>query len=198
MATTGTNLTAAIALGDLILPVTSATGFAVGNWVKVDSEYIGAVLSVTGTQISVRGRGDQGGAAVRHNAGALVTTGLAADYPGIPPGITVPDPPDDEANVEYSVNGAIAVPDLNTIVILNKATAAAMTLPAPSKAQDGLRLTVTSLTAAAHTVTATGLFKTGALTGNVATFAANAGAGFSAVAVNGAWHITASVGVTFT
>jgi hypothetical protein len=198
MAITQTTLTAAIQLGDLTLPVNSATGFTVGNWVRIDSEYIGAVLAVNGTQISVRGRGDQGTAAVPHNALALVATGLSSDYPGVPPGISVPDAPDDEVVVEYGVSGAIAVPSMNTIVTLNKAGVAVMTLAAPSKAQDGLRLTVTSLTANAHTVTATGLFKTGAATVNLATFAAFAGVGFSAVALNGLWVITSNNVVTFT
>lgn len=198
MAITQTTLVAPVALGDLIFSVTSATGFAVGNWVRIDSEYIGAVLAVNGTQISVRGRGDQGTAALPHNALALVATGLPADYPGVPPGITVPDAPDDEVLVEYGVSGAIAVPSMNTIAVINKAGVAVMTLAAPSKAQDGMRLTVTSLTAFAHTVTATGLFKTGAATVNLATFAAFAGVGFSAVAVNGLWVITSNNVVTFT
>lgn len=197
MAITGTTLSAAITKDDLIIPVTSATGFAVDNWVRIDSEWIGAVLEINGTQIRVRGRGDQGTAGVPHNALALVSTGLATDYPAIPPGVTVPDVPDDEVIIEYGVNGAIAVPNQNTIVYLNKAGVAAMTLAAPSKAQDGVRLTVTSLTANAHTVTATGLFKTGAATVNLATFAAFAGTGFSAVALNGLWVVTANNVVTF-
>ena len=198
MALTQTSLAGAVTGTDLILPVTSATGFAVGNWVRIDTEWIGAVLAVNGTQVSVRGRGDQGTAGVAHQALAPVTTGLGSDYPGIPPGATVPEPPDEEQIAEYSVNGAIAVPVNNTVILLSKAGVAAMTLAAPSKAQDGLRITITSTTANAHTVTATGLYKTGAATVNLATFAAFAGAGFSAVALNGLWNITANNVVTFT
>lgn len=198
MAITQTTLTGAVALGDLVLPVTSATGFAVGNWVRVDSEYIGAVLAVNGTQISVRGRGDQGTAAAAHNALSLVSTGLSTDYPGVPPGITVPDPPDDESMVEYGVSGAIAVPAVNTIALINKGAVAAMTLAAPSKAQDGIRLTITSNSAFAHTVTATGLLNTGTATVNLATFAAFAGATLSLVAVGGKWNVTGAVAVVLT
>lgn len=198
MAVTQTSLTAAVALGDLILPVTSATGFAVGNWVRIDSEYIGAVLAINGTQISVRGRGDQGTAAVPHNALSLVSTGLPSDYPTNPPGVTVPDPPDDEVIVEYGVSGAIAVPSTNTIALLNKAGVAVMTLAAPSKAQDGVHLTILSNSAFAHTVTATGLLNTGTATVNLATFAAFAGASVQLVAMGGKWSVIANTAVTLT
>lgn len=198
MAVTQTTLAAAIALGDLILPVTSATGFAAGNWVRIDSEWIGAVLAVNGTQISVRGRGDQGTAAVPHNALALVSTGLATDYPNTPPGVTVPEPPDEAPVAVYGVSGAITIPGVDTKIVLNKAGVAAMTLAAPSKAQDGLVLNITSNTAQAHTVTATSLLSTGSANVSVATFAAQKGAGFTIMAVNGLWNVLSQIGITFT
>lgn len=198
MAITQTTTTGAITLSDLIIPVTSATGFAVGNWVRIDTEWIGAITAVNGLQISVRGRGDQGTAAVPHNALALVSTGLGSDYPTPPPGTTVPEPPDDEQMVEYGVSGAIAVPVVNTVAILNKAGVAAMTLAAPPKNQDGTRLTITSNSAFAHTVTATGLLNTGTATVNLATFAAFAGATLSLVALGGKWNVTGAVAVVLT
>jgi hypothetical protein len=62
---------------------------------------------------------------------------------------------------------------------------------------DGIEITRASATANAHTITATGLFQTGTASVNLATFAANAGAGLTLMAYNGKWIVIASVGVTF-
>jgi hypothetical protein len=78
---------------------------------------------------------------------------------------------------------------------ITKATAAAITLVAPGKDQDGLVITFTSLTAAAHVITATGLLNdavTGGPHGTV-TFAAFAGAGLTLMAQNGLFNVMASV-----
>lgn len=96
----------------------------------------------------------------------------------------------------YAANGAISV--ASQTALLTKAGVDAMTLAAPTATtQDGIVITVTSTTANAHTVTATGLFKTGAAAVNLATFAANAGAGFTVMAYQGLWYVIASVGITF-
>lgn len=198
MALTQTTLSGAISGTELTIPVTSATGFTVGNPLKIDTEMIGAILSVDGTNIKVRGRGWDGTAGVAHNALAIVATGLPSDFEAPHAGTMVASDPSEPESKTYSVSGAIAIPDRNQIIYINKAGVAAMTLAAPTKAQDGRTITISSTTANAHTVTATGLFKPGAATVNLATFAAFPGAGFTAVASQGLWNVTSQMGITFT
>lgn len=82
--------------------------------------------------------------------------------------------------------------------VVTKAGVDAMTLAAPTAGvDDGLEITITSGTANAHTLTATGLLNTGSASVNVATFAAFAGAGLTLMAYNGKWNVIAAVGITF-
>lgn len=97
---------------------------------------------------------------------------------------------------EFLVNGAVT-PTVG-LATLTKATAGAYTLAAPTAAQDGMYLCITSRTAAAHVVTATGLFEDGVTGGakNTATFAAFVGATILLVAVNLKWHTVSLKAVT--
>lgn len=96
-----------------------------------------------------------------------------------------------------SANGAVAARAEQTYVV-TKAGVAAMTLAAPTATtDDGLTITITSNTANAHTLTATGLLQCGTASVNVATFAAQAGAGLTLMAYQGKWNVLASVGITF-
>jgi hypothetical protein len=101
------------------------------------------------------------------------------------------------APITLAVNGAVNPHNPATYVI-TKAGVLADTLAAPTATtDDGVILTFTSNTANAHTITATGLFQTGTASVNLATFAANAGAGFTAMAYQGKWNVLYSIGVTF-
>lgn len=195
MALTTTTISAAVSADALIIPVTSATGFAAGNFVRVDNEFM-QVVSISGTNISVRSRGDFGSAAVAHNILAVCTTGLSSDLPNFPMGQSSQVDPMGQTIVSYSVSGAIAIPDQNTLVILNKAGVAAMTLADPSKAQDGLQLTILSATANAHTVTYTAGFYGDTTSSDVATFAAKVGASMTIVARGGVWGVVSLANVT--
>ena len=94
-------------------------------------------------------------------------------------------------------NGAIN-PSLPAFYVITKAGVLAMTLAAPVVgADEGKIIGISSNTANAHTVTATGLFNTGSASVNLATFAAFAGAGFQVMAVQGKWNVLSSVGITF-
>jgi hypothetical protein len=96
-----------------------------------------------------------------------------------------------------AASGAIALVP-GTVVITKTGSLAAMTLAAPTAAQDGLLLTVTSATAFAHTITATSLIEDGVTGGakTTATFAAFAGATIVLVAYNLKWHTVALKAVT--
>lgn len=202
MALNTTTAAAAFGLNDLVLSVTSSTGFAAGNVVKVDDEYMLVDRSyVSGTNIPVFRRGDRSSAQVAHNTLAPVMNCLTSDLAGYAAGTLLQDSssPLGLDMVGYGANGAIAIPTRDTLIVLNKATAlASTTLAAPGKDQDGLRLIFTSTTAAAHVITATTLLADGA-TGSphtTATFAAFKGAGFTLCALQGLWQVVANNNVT--
>lgn len=95
-----------------------------------------------------------------------------------------------------AASGAITVQP--STVIITKAGVAAMTLAAPTTAQNGMILRVISSTAYAHTITATGLIDDGVTGGSktTATFAAFAGASIELVAYGGKWNVQSKNVVT--
>lgn len=96
-----------------------------------------------------------------------------------------------------TTNGAIP-PHVGHTYVITKAGVLADTLAAPTATtDDGIEIIVTSATANAHTITATGLLQTGTASVNVATFAAQKGAGLTLMAYQGVWQVMASVGITF-
>lgn len=100
------------------------------------------------------------------------------------------------APTAFAEDGAIT-PTVR-LATLTKAGVGAYTLAAPTAAQDGMYLCITSRTANAHVVTATGLLEDGVTGGakNAATFAAFVGATITLVAVNLKWHTVALKAVT--
>lgn len=96
-----------------------------------------------------------------------------------------------------SASGAVS-PFISAVYVITKAGVAALTIAAPTAGvDDGNEVTLISTTAFAHTLTATGLLKTGTAAVNVATFAAFAGAGVTLTAYQGLWYVTESVAITF-
>lgn len=96
-----------------------------------------------------------------------------------------------------TTDGAIN-PNTAATYVVTKAGVLASTLAAPTAgADDGKIITITSNTANAHTLTATGLLQTGTASVNLATFAAQKGAGLTLMAYQGKWNVLASVGITF-
>ena len=195
MAQTYTTISAAVTASDQIIPVTSAAGFTAGNYLRIDNEFM-VVESVSGTNITVRSRGDLGTGAVAHNILAVADTGLASDLADLPLGETTQVDPSKETIVSYSEAGAIAIPTQNTLVLLTSATARAMTLAGPALDQDGLRMTFLNADAKANTVTYTAGFYGDTTSSDVATFAAKTGASFSIIARGGTWGIIALSNVT--
>jgi hypothetical protein len=96
-----------------------------------------------------------------------------------------------------TTNGAIS-PNTAANYVITKAGVLADTLAAPTATvDDGKVIIITSNTANAHTLTATGLLQTGSASVNLATFAAFAGAGLTLMAYQGKWNVIGSVGITF-
>lgn len=96
-----------------------------------------------------------------------------------------------------TANGAIN-PNTAAWYVITKAGVLGDTLGAPTvTTDDGKIIMVTSNTANAHTITATGLFNTGSANVNLATFAAFAGAGLMLMAYQGKWNVISQIGITF-
>jgi hypothetical protein len=198
MALSNTTLAAAVAFNDVTLRLTAATGFADKQLVRVDNEMMAQAGAATGNVITVR-RGIEGTAVVAHGILADVVTGLPGDFPAPPPGETVQVPPMDQGRNTIGVDTTFATADYPTAdltYVITKATAAAITLGAPSKAQNGLRLTFRSATAAAHTITYAAGFYGDAGSSDIATFAAKVGASATFEANAGTWGVIALANVT--
>lgn len=93
-----------------------------------------------------------------------------------------------------TTDGAIS-PTTPANYVITKAGVLADTLAAPTS--DGIVIMITSNTANAHTLTATNLFQCGTAANDLATFAAQAGAGLTIMSYGGKWNVLASVGITF-
>lgn len=93
--------------------------------------------------------------------------------------------------VEYSADGAIS--PVAGIAVLNKSSAGAYTLAAPTAAQTGLELKIITDTAFAHVLTANNLLDDGVTGGakDTATAAAFVGCGLHLIAHDGTWKVLA-------
>ena len=204
MMTTTTTL-GAVGMGDQFVNLAVVAGLTNTMFVKIDDEFMRVAPSYgtipfTGTAVPVFWRGSMGTQQVAHAAGAIVTYGLMTDLAPQALGQLTQDSssPLGSDIVTYSVNGAIAVPTRDSPIVLNKATALAATFGAPGKDQDGLTVTITSITAAGHVITSPSLVNDGATGAPHSTlnFAAFKGASVTLKALQGLWQVVANVGVT--
>jgi len=214
MAVTQTTLSAAIVAGDLTMTVASGTGFpttgatalAQGYLVRIDKEYMWAIAQPVAGQITLRGRGANGTAAQAHDKLAKVIVSSApSDFAGNAPGFDVELPPylpiyltlgQDKT---FTTSEIAAYGNQSRTFAITKATAAAITLVAPDKSQDGLILEFTSLTDATHAITATSLLANAGASSpyTTATWAnAKAGGGIKLIAENALWNVISSTNVT--
>lgn len=202
MAITKSTLASAMTASDLIANLTSASGVAAGNFLKIDSEYMVVDRSyVSGTAVPVFKRGDQGSAVVAHNALAICSNGLFSDLSALAAGFDAPEPGLNRPIATYSVDGAITVPTVDTVVVLDKATAAAMTLAAPTADLDGMILTITSTTAVVHVITATSLIADGTSGSPHTTITFTTGykgQGCQLMALAGLWQLISNTATTIT
>ena len=198
MAITNTVLSSAKALNDLTIAVGSATGFAVGNVIRIDNEFLVQTGAANGTTIPVAG-GREGRAQVAHAKNALVSTGLASDFPTAPHGEDIPVPAAQvQGVVTYGVAGAIALPTTisHTLVRLLTGTAGAMTLASPGLDIEGAEMTIMAMDAQAYTVTCTAGFGGGTTARDVATFAGVIGNSMLIRASAGVWNVRTLTSVT--
>ncbi len=120
-----------------------------------------------------------------------VTGNLTGNVTGIVAGGIIP------ALTNLAGDGAITVPNASAMFYITKATAAALTIVAPTVGtDDGKELTIWSETAAAHVITCASVGFNGKAASGTATWAAAKGNSMKFVARNGQWWVTALNGVT--
>lgn len=196
MALTSTTITSDMTATALKAVVTSATGFAANQIAKIDGEYV-RIVSVSGTSLTLAMRGYNGTAAVAHDLlSTITTTADNADWTGLQIGVSTDRAPFVDDVLSVGENGTIACPTRDTTIMLTKATAlASSTLADPPKDRDGLTVTVTSATDAAHVIT--GTFADGTTGAHTtATFLAFNGASMILKAQQGTWNTVSLEGVT--
>ena len=204
MSATGTTIAGAMKAGASAVTLTAYTAPALGTGVnagnkvlRIDGEWMRITDDSNAPTVKVT-RGEFGTGATAHDVLATAVYGLTSDMTSINSIIG--------GNiVSVGQNGVIAVPttpsNVETLIFLNKATAlATTTLAAPGLDQDGMFITITSSTAAAHVITATSLVAD-AVTGSphtTMTFAAFKGASITLQADRGLYNVISTTGVTIT
>jgi len=172
--------------------VASATGAVDGAFMRIDDEYM-MVEHAFSTFITARARGDRGGTAVAHNAGAFVTFGLATDMVALGARQEIPAPMPLYDIRHMQADAAIPVPTRNTVYFINKGSAAALTLANPGKDQDGLQVSFVGTTDFAHVITAVTVYdSSSADVHTVLTSAAYAGSSLTLIANAGTWIVRAN------
>lgn len=201
MAITTTTLSSAAASGDPFIVVASATGFAAGLYVQIDSiewAQVGKGYS-SGTQIPLQ-RGLFGTVNGAHVSGCNVSVfALASDFAQFAPGqVTSYTPLAGRNRTITSVSAIQALPQpvagQDLMIMLNGGTAVAYTLTSPTKDMDGCVVTCVSNQGKAHTITytTTGFGGVGA-TADVLTFSATQAQAVQFVAANGVWNLIGHV-----
>jgi len=183
------------------LPAVGAVPLAIGVPTMIDSEVFFTIAQPVTNTFQIRGRGSDGTAAVAHDVLANVIASSTGDFPAPFAGSLAYIDPTEDLVLSVGQDQTLLLPTVavkNTIVNINKATAIALTVPAPAPALNGLQLTITSTTAAAHVITATALLMDGTAGApkTTATFAASKGATMLVVAENGLWNVVALQNVT--
>ncbi len=214
MAITQTALSADLSATGLTMTVAAGTNFpTVGatlpssNFLcRIDSEkFLAVTQPVTGV-IKIAQRGYDGTFAASHDVLAKVEVGLPSDFAAPAPGNDVGLPaylPNQQTlgeSITWTAAQVAAWGNQPQNFAMTKGSALAIGLPAPSKAQDGLTLVFTNLTAFAHVITATTLISDGVTGGpkTTVTFAAFVGSSLTLQAENGLWNVIAAVAAPIT
>lgn len=155
-----TTASSAIGASDTSIVVAAATGFAAGNFVRVDEELMKVTSGYVAASTTVPViRGVDGTRAVAHAVTSSVVVGSGSDFANSGPQTQDLYPIAARARTitSYTADGAITLPTAGTdaVAILNGTAQWDMTLAAPGKDLDGSVLTVIGNGKAAHTITIT-------------------------------------------
>jgi hypothetical protein len=181
MALVSTTLAAAIAATDKTFNLTSGTSCAVGRIIRINDEYT-KVQGFETPKVTVQ-RGIWGTNAIAHGILSIAVHGEPADFAPRPkPRIYT-----------YGAAGAVTPsPGLHRLIA---ASAAAMTLAAPTVDMEGEEFTFMAAAAQAYTVTLDSGYYNGA-TNTIATWAGAIGDVIKAVVVGGSYCITLNKNIT--
>lgn len=184
--------------GSVVLPAVGATPSGMGVPILMDTEFMFVVSQPSPGVYTVRGRGSEGTAAAPHDILTNVYASVSNDFGNPQPGTVVTIDPAEDLAISIGQDQTLSLNGSNTVYNINKASAAAIVLPAPNVSDNGVTLVFTSLTAFAHIITATGLLRDGTSGSpkTSATFAAFTGATMTVVAENGFWNVLALQNVT--
>lgn len=189
--------------GDTAISRTAAGAVAIGNGTPGDVSGALAVRAITLNGASINTAGPVlkvGGVATANQAllDLIAGANIAITDNGDGTVTFAVAGPVTRARTAITADGAIDAHTAKDYIVTKSSALAALTLAAPTvTTDDGKRISVSSATAKAHTITATGLLQTGSASVNVATFAAFAGAGLVLEAYQGVWLVLSSNGVTF-
>lgn len=206
MAITATTLSADMSATANSMTVASGTGFpsvgtvaTPGYLVRIDSEFMLAVAQPASGVIKIAQRGYNGTAVQAHDTLAKVeVSATPQDFADPAPGQITSLPPflpiEETIGEDRTFTAAevAAWGNQSRNFAINKGSAAAITLVAPSKGQDGLTISFRSQSAFLHVITATSLLANG-LTASPYTTATGAntkvGAMLTLQAGNGLWTV---------
>lgn len=210
MAATYTTLNGAITADQILIRVTSGTGFGKGKYIKAADEWLLQTADADSnatTLIPVK-RGQNGSQAKAHPTGEVVGVGTAsnvagaADFTGnqVNTETAYPLAGRQKRTLSYSAAGAITLPSPGTdmVAVLNGTGTEAYSVAAPTKDQDGDELTILCGGAGAKTITFTGGLSLAGTSYDVYTANAGAPTGLKVVACNGAWLMPVGVAMTGT
>lgn len=193
------NLTNVVGTG---LPPVAGTPLSMGYPVQIDSEMMFVVSQPVLNTVIVRGRGSDGTAPSAHDILANVYVGpIAGDFPLPQPGTLVTTDFAEDSPVTIGQDSTLVLPGANAVYNINKASAAAIVVPAPTVVDNGVSYAFTSNTAFAHVLTMTSLINDGttSVPKSTATFTAAKGASVTFVVENGLFNVLGTpLGVTFT
>lgn len=194
MALTTTTLAAAVAASDTKITVAAATGFAAGDNIQVDNEFMTVTNSYVPASVSVPVlRGVNGTFNDTHASGANVTVGLPSDFSNPSASVSVAYPLSARRRkvTSYSASGAITLPTAgeDLVVILNGTSTLGMTIANPTKDIDGAIVYIIGNGKSASTVDfddTVGLQGAGSSYDTI-TFQNNNQGSLAIIACNGAW-----------
>lgn len=192
MAFATTTLSAACAITDTVVFLTSATSVAAGRYLLIDQEMMQVAASYpgTGTTVPVL-RGRDGTATTAHKVTANVTHGNAGDFatPGAQGEVTYSIADRSIVLTSITATSTLVLPSAgqDQRVILNGTSVITLTVPAPTKDMDGVRLSFIANGAAAHVLSFTGGLSGAGASYVKFTMNGTAPTAFEVFACNGLW-----------
>ncbi len=184
MALASTTIAAAITAEATQFNVTSATGFAAGNWLRVNDEFM-YVHAISSTTVTVQ-RGRLGTLARAHGILSIAVTGLPSEFA---------DAAEYTPRMYTYGSAAPAITPRPGIHRFAYAGATAATLAAPAYDMEGQELTFVSTNAQAHVITLDSGYFNGA-TNNIATWGGAIGDVLKVIVIGGSYCVTLAKNVT--